>query len=249
MGKKKTAFSKKMAKEVRKISKETTLRLAETKVVSRLTENNQLYHNSTIIHGPYLQTIKKGLNDPTLGSNANARVGDEIILKEFQQRLWLSNKNDRPNVMYRITTFWFPQTALVATVPVPSDVYFFAPTLANQPNTMILRPNTETIKVISDKFIFSENNYAVPTQTQPYPVIAGPGIWGRERSQIRTINSRYKARKVKYLDSGVDGIGAGGPVKSHDIFVAITAYDAWGTVTSDNIASYASNVSIKFKDL
>lgn len=242
-----SALTKKMAKEVRKLSKETTLRLAETKMVSRISENTQLYHNVPTFRGPFLNTIKKGLNDPTLQTNSNARVGDEILLKAFEQRYWLSNKLDRPNVIYRITTFWFPGNAgLTSTTPVPADVYAYPPTTGAIPNVLLLRPNTEVITVISDKLIFSENNYAQPTY---YPVGGTVAVLGKERSQMRTINKRYKARRIQYLDSGTDGSGAGGPPKNKEIWVCISAYDAYGTLQSDNIASYGLNYALKFKDL
>lgn len=241
-------MSKKMAKEVRAIAKSTTLALAETKQIGRIGENAQLDHNTPVFRGPFLDGIKKGLNDPTLQTNANARVGDEILLKSFDQRYWLSNKYDRPNVMYRITTFWFSGNAgLVATAPIPSDVYFYPPTTGAIPNVMLLRPNTEVITVISDKIIFSEHNYAIPYYDTKDPLVIT--VAGKERSQLRTINKRWKARKVKYLDSGTDGAGAGGPPKNREIYVCITAYDAWGTLQADNIASYGLNYRLTFKDL
>lgn len=236
-----------MAKEVRMLSKETTLRLAETKQVGKIDENRQLFHNVPTFRGPFLGAIKKGLNDPTLMTNPNARVGDEILLKSFEQRYFLANKLDRPNVTYRITTFWFPGNAgLVQTTPVPSDVYSYPPTTGSIPNVLLLRPNTEVITVISDKLVFSENNYAQPTY---YPAGGIVAVTGKERTQLRTINKRWKARKIKYLDSGTDGAGAGGPPKNKEIFVCISAYDAYGTLQTDNIASYGLNYALKFKDL
>lgn len=236
-GKKKSAMSKKMAKEVRKLAKETTLRLTETKQIGKISENNQLFHNVPVLLGPFLNRIKKGLNDPTLQTNANARIGDEILLKAFNQRYWLSNKSDRPNVMYRITTFWFSANAgLTNTAPTTADVYFYPPTTGSIPNVMTLLPNTEVISVISDKLIFSENNYAVDANNH-------------ERSQLRVINKRWKARKVKYLDSGTDGAGAGGPPKNREIYAYISVYDAYGTLQTDNIASFALNFGLQFKDL
>ena len=246
--KKKSHLTKAQKSEVRSLAKATTLRLAETKQVGKIIPQTQLFHNLTVFHGPYLAGIKKGLNDPTLQTNNTARVGDEILLKSFEQRYWLSNKYDRPNVMYRITTFWFPSNAgLVATAPKPTDVYFYSPTLGTAPNIMICRTNNEVIKVISDKMVFSENNYAQPYYNTKDPLVIT--VAGKERSQLRTINKNWKARKVKYLDSGVDGVGSGGPPKNADIWVAVTAYDAYGTLITDNLASFALNPIIKFKDL
>ena len=94
-------------KEVEKIARQTTLSLAETKVIRRLSENSQLNHNSTEIRGPFLSNIARGLADQTAGLGNSARIGDEILLQNLKLKFWLSNKLDRPNVMYRITVFWF----------------------------------------------------------------------------------------------------------------------------------------------
>lgn len=238
----KTGLSKKMVKAVREISKAETLRLAETKVVGRTLENNQLNHNVSLIHGPFLAAIAQGVGDPTLQSNANARVGDEIILKSLDFRFWLSNKFDRPNVMYRITTFWYPYRG--GAPPNPAEIYFNGG--AATKNTMIARVNNEVIRLISDKYVFSGPSYMNQGPDIP-PVV--PISQGRERSQLRTIRKNWKGKKIKYLDSGAGTVGAVGITKNHDIYMCITAYDAWGTLTTDNIASYALDYQTSFKDL
>ena len=240
----KAGMSKKMTKAVREISRSETLRLAETKTVGRLSENVQLYHNVSKFIGPFLAGIKQGIGDPTLQQNANARIGDEILLKEFETKFWLSNKLDRPNVMIRITTFWYPNRN--GAPPNPADVYYNGGTTVN---TMIAGVNREVVSVISDKYVFSTQNYAQPYQTQPFPVIAGPGILGREHSSLRNIRKNWKMKRIKFLDTGTGTIGAGSLPKAKDIYVCITAYDAFGTLTTDNIASYALNYHMSFKDL
>lgn len=234
-----------LAKKMRSIAKSETMRLAETKMVGKFGENIQLNHNTTAIRGPFLSTIATGVNDPTQMKNSEARIGNEIYLKEFETRFWLSNKLDRPNVMYRITTFWYPTAG--ALPPTAASVYNYPG--GTIPNVMILRPNTGVISVISDKFVFSGHNYAQPYQTQPEPVIIGPGILGREASQLRVIKKYFKSKKITYEGSTATGTGNVSAVKGKDIYVAITAYDAWGSLPADNIASYAVNWSMKFKDL
>lgn len=214
-------------KEVEKIARQTTLSLAETKVIRRLSENTQLNHNTTDIRGPFLQNIARGLSDQTAGLGNSARIGDEILLQNLKLKFWLSNKLDRPNVMYRITVFWFA-VSVSGSVPVESDIY-------NTPsgNKMVSYLNRERISVISDRFVKSTNSYA-------------PDY---EHSYLHNQNANWKSKKITYSDNGTDAIGAMGQVKGKDIFVAITPYDAYGTLTTDNIASYALNYQVAFKDL
>ncbi len=240
---KKNKISKKMTRAVRQIAKSETLRLAETKVVGRSSENNQLYHNVALIQGPFLQAIQQGTADPTLQTNANARVGDEILLKSFSLRYWLSNKFDRPNVMYRITQFWYPNRG--GAPPNPAEIYFNGGTTKN---TMIARVNNEVIRVIKDTYVFSGPSYM---NAGPGPITQIPPSEGVERSQIKFLTSNWKAKRIKYLDiggSGAPGV-AGGIPKNHDIYVCITAYDSWGTLTTDNISSFALDYQMSFKDL
>lgn len=238
---KKAGMSKKMVSAVREISRSETLRLAETKTVGRLSENNQLYHNVSKFIGPFLAGIKQGIGDPTLQQNANARIGDEILLKEFETKFWLSNKSDRPNVMIRITTFWYPNRN--GAPPNPADVYYNGATTTN---TMIAGINREVVSVISDKYVFSAENYANTPVAGAFPLFAVPG---RERSSLRNIRKNWKMKRIKFLDTGTGTIGAGSLPKAKDIYVCITAYDAYGTLTTDNIASYALNYHMNFKDL
>lgn len=241
--KKQTARQKNLAKQMRDIARKETLRLAETKVVGRSSENNQLYHNVTLFKGPFLQSIQQGTADPTLQTNANARVGDEIILKNLSLKFWLSNKFDRPNVMYRVTSFWYPNRG--GAPPNPTEVYFNGGTTKN---TMIARVNNEVVRLIKDTYVFSGPSYMNQGPDIP-PVV--PLSQGRERSQIKFINLNWKGKRIKYLDLGGTGAPgvAGGIPKNHDIYVAITAYDAWGTLTTDNVSSFALDYQMSFKDL
>jgi len=231
-----------MVKTVRKVARDEAIRVAETKTVGRVDENRQLFHNVPDVRGPYLRQVALGLGSGNNLKNPNTRIGSEIYLQEFACNYWLSNKLDRPNVMYRIITFWYAQN-MTSTTPSVNDIFFWnqAGTI---PNVMILRTNDDVIQVISDKFVFSDANYAQPTY---YPVGGTVAVLGKERSQLKFVKKKFKNKKIKYNDD-LTGIGATGVVKNKDIFVAIMAYDAYGTLTTDNICSYSENSRIMFKD-
>lgn len=234
--KKMTTKDKNFEKKVRKIAKSTALGLAETKTVTRIRENIQLFHNQGDIQGPFLDTIQPGVGNPTFGKNGNARVGNEILLQNLNVKMWISNKLDRPNVMYRAILLWNEQGTTFGA----ADVLNWNQTGA-LPNSMILNQNNERFQFIrgQDRHLFSDANYA---NTPVFSVIPG-SFQGRERSQLLTLNYTPKGgKKIIYEDDT-------GLVRFKDLYVVLYAYDAWGTLITDNIASYAMNYKITFKDM
>ena len=156
-------LSKAQAKSVRKIAKRTVMGSAETKTVGKQTENEQLFHNKSLYISNLLATTQ-GDEDPNgLTSNA-ARIGDSIRLTNANIKFWLSNKDDRPNVMYRLILFWYDTPLTLS-----DAVCFFT-----QTNKMLDRPNIENISIVDQKYIFSQNNYAVDANNH-------------ERSQLDTV--------------------------------------------------------------
>ena len=211
-------LSRTQAKSVRKIAKKTVMALAETKTVGKQTENVQLFHNKVLYLSNLLATTQGVLDPNDLASNA-ARIGDSIKLTNCNIKFWLSNKLDRPNVMYRMIMFWYDSNTTLT-----DAICFFT-----QTNKMLDRPNNESISVIDQKYIFSGANYAVDANNH-------------ERSQLGTLNGRWKGRKITYDEQ------ASTP-KKRTIGVLLVGYDAFGTLQTDNIASCAYNFNTSFKDL
>jgi len=216
--KKNPGLSKTQAKSVRKIAKKTVMGIAETKVVGKEEENVQLFHNKALYLSNLL-SCKQGVKDPNNLAAGDARIGDQINLTNCNIKFWLSNKDDRPNVMYRLIMFWYDSSLTLS----DALCYF------TQTNKMLDRPNKENISIIDQKYIFSQNNYAVDANNH-------------ERSQLGTLNGRWKGRKITY-DEGGD------IPKKRTIGVCVVCYDAFGTLQTDNIASVAYNFNTSFKDL
>lgn len=214
-----SGLSKKQTKSVRVIARKTALGLSETINQVYVEENQQLYHNKAYYASKLLAT-SQGLLDDNSGITPNAAVrkGDEIILKNINLRFWLSTKEDRPNVMYKGILFWYD----VATPPTDATVWF------TQTNKMLDRYNTEQISIIDTFIVKPSFNYAVEGNNH-------------EHSQLASLNKSWKVKKIKYNE------GTSTP-KFKDIGFAVVAYDAWGTVQTDNIASMAFNIKVAFKD-
>ncbi len=120
--------------------------------------------------------------------------------------------------MYKAYLFWYDADATL------SDGYCFF----SQQNKMLDRINDETVSVIASKTLFSGPNYALSTNP-------------RERSQLMTLNASWKGKKITY-DQG------GSVPKFKTLGMCVVCYDAFGTLQTDNIASYAYNCAIRFID-
>lgn len=139
-------LSKNQVKSVKKIAKKVAMGIPEVKVFGFLDENRQLLHNKTDYLGNFLE-CKQGTADPNDiqgSSNRLVRLGDEFYLKSINIRLWLSNKKDRPNVMYKCYLFWYDAEATLS----DALCYF------TQQNKMLDRINNEQISIIDSKTIF-----------------------------------------------------------------------------------------------
>ena len=214
-----SGLSRKQATSVRKIARKTALGLSETINAVTLYENQQLYHNKPYYLKNLLKTTQGLLDDNDGTSSTNAvRKGDEVILKNINMRFWLSNKDDRPNVMYKAVLFWYD----AATSPSDALVWF------TQNNKMLDRYNTEQISIIDTFIVKSTNNYAVDANNH-------------EKSYLANLNKSWKVKKIHYNEGG-------SVPKFKDIGLALVAYDAFGTLQSDNIASMAINIKLSYKD-
>lgn len=232
-----SSLSKGQRKEMQKIAQKTIDRIVEDKSYVHTEENQQLYHNKPFYVDNFLgdigQGVQTGDQNDTGGSGIRAvRIGDEIMLKNFSIKLWLSNKLDRPNVLYRVALYWYETTQS------PDDELIYS----TQSTKALDRYNLKSIKLIRTFTLQSTDNYA-----QPYylPVTIGGesvAVTGKEKSYLKTMNKRWnRGKKITYDDNGL-------VPKGWNIGMSVVAYDAYGTEETDNIASFAYNSLITFQD-
>jgi len=120
--------------------------------------------------------------------------------------------------MYKGILYWYPVGIA------PSDTLIYK----TQSNKMLDRYNDKNIKVIDTFMVKSTNNYAVDANNH-------------EHSYLATLNKSYKSKKIVYDNNGLQP-------KGWDLGFALVCYDAYGTLQTDNIASFAVNVQITFQD-
>ncbi|AXH77109.1 MAG: putative capsid protein [Circoviridae sp.] len=207
-------------KSVKAIAKDVAMGIPEVKSFGFLDENRQLLHNKTDYLTNFL-SCKQGTADPDDFQAANTRlvrIGDEFLLKSVNIRLWLSNKLDRPNVMYKCFLFWYDTDATLG-----DSLCWFT-----QQNKMLDRINNETISIIDQQTIFSGPSYENGTEKH-------------EHSYLCTLKGRWKGKKITYDEGGT-------APKKRTIGMMVVCYDAFGTLQTDNIASYAYNARIDLID-
>ncbi len=181
-------------------------------------EENIQLFHNKVHYLPAWLRCKQGTADPNNLSAQLVRVGDEFYLRNVNIRFWLSNKLDRPNCMYKCYLFWYDSGLTLS----DALCYF------TQTNKMLDRVNNENISIIDSKTIFSGPMYLNGTEKF-------------EHSYLCTLKGNWKSKKITY-DEG------GSVPKKRDIGTMVVAYDAYGTLQTDNIASYAYNGNVVIQD-
>ncbi len=215
---KRSALTKKQKSEVKTLAKNTLMKTAENKKFGFIEENLQLYHNKPYYLANWLSCKEGTADDDDTQAGRLVRIGDEIYLRNINIRLWLSNKADRPNVMYKAYLFWYDAPSTLT-----DALCFFT-----QTNKMLDRINNERISIIDSKTIFPGENFSVT------PTL-------REHSYLCTLNGSWKGKKITYDEGGA-------VPKKRDIGLLVVCYDAFGTLQTDNIASFAYNGFVTFAD-
>lgn len=227
--KRKTIKAKSSQKSLISLIKKVALVPCETKHTHVIQENLQLYHNTpkTIIHNVFY-TTQSVQDDGSGTANYAVRIGDQVIARGVSVKLWIANKLDRPNVMYRINVFKY----FSATHPPTNDIYFSQGTS----NYMIRDLNTEGYKVI--KSIRLNVNQGASERIET----ATDTFKGAEGHKFVQFYIPLKNRKFTY-QNGISELR-----NNESMGVNIVCYDSYGTLTSDNIASVACSVKFYFKD-
>lgn len=221
----KTGVNKRLISLIKKVS----LKSSETKQAYTIVENVQLYHNIVNIKQDLLYTTQ-GITATDTGTSAYSnRIGDEVIARGLSLKFWFANKKDRPNVMYRLVVFRYTSGDTVSS----NDIF-----LSATANFMLKDYNKDKIKVLYSKIF----NLQVGV-SGTLPVGTDGSYWNqKEAHRLLKVWIPLKNKKLRY-DGDVSGVP-----KWSDIGFAIVPYDSAGTLTTDNIASYAYHSKFYFKD-
>lgn len=206
-----------------KLVKKITLKQCETKSTTYNAENINLYHNTPYILSTNMLATTQGITDSDRGSGnpISNRLGDEIVARGISVKIWVANKADRPNVMYRVFVFRYRSNDTV------NDTLLFTGDIGNRMLTTI---DTEKIKILKHyQFNLNSGQNAIT------------GTTDKEAHKMIKFYVPLKNYKIKYSD-------AAQIPKFSDIGMCIVVYDSYGTLTTDNIASCAVVRKFYFKD-
>jgi len=227
--KKKTYVRKGFSKRKSLVSliKSISLKNSETKYTHSIDENRNMNHNSGFLYSNLLRT-SQGISDTGTGANAFAmRIGDEVIARGISIKLWIANKLDRPNVMYRMFVFKYQSQ----TVPTSTALFKGA-----NGNKIMDEIDKEYISVVYQKIFNLQVGYSATVNA------ATPGDTdGREAHTYKQIWIPLKNKRIHYVDSG-------SIPKFTDYGFFIVPYDSYGTLTTDNISSMTYQYKFYFKD-
>lgn len=220
---------KKANQSLTALVKRVSLNQAETLRSTKSLENIQLYHNQTYYITNLLHTTQ-GDTNPGGAQVFGTRQGQEVIAKGLSLKFWLSNKNDRPNCMYKIIVFKYPTRGTL----IVGDALLWQGTDGQgaQMNRMIDSIATNRVHILAQRIIHPDREAE----------FVGVGGFGKEKSHLREIYIPLKDKKLRYIDPNSFF------PQDHDIGFAVVAYDSFGTLTSDNIASYAYVSRFTYKD-
>jgi len=226
--KKRKSFRKKSYsknKSLVALIKKVSLKNSETKYNHISNENINLFHNTGHQFSGLLNATH-GITDNGAGTSViSNRLGDEVIGRGISIKLWIANKLDRPNVMYRICVYKYQSQSI------PTLVNLFK---TGSGNKIMDDLDKEYITPVYQKIFNLQVGYSA------VPAAAGDTD-GREAHTYKQIWIPLKNRKIHYTD-------AGSIPKFTNYGFFIMPYDSFGTLITDNIASYSYQYKFYFKD-
>jgi len=212
------------------------LKTAETKYYDVADENVQLYHNNGTNSLPGnpagLSTLFNPWADISKGTGRQERIGDKITPRGMALKIWIANKLDRPNVMYRIILARLPKT-LAGSAVTNSNVFAFQNANLGATGNLMISPldSDRGIRPLYDKVFNNQMGHSV----------SGVNLKECHMYKKLWIKSR-KARNIVY-DS------AGQFIVNNPLIIYIIPYDSYGTVVTDNIASCSYYARMYYKDI
>ena len=212
------------------------MRVAETKNYNHAREDQQLYHNTGTsgfaFVGPILFNPWRAI---PLGTNNHQRIGDEVQPRGMKMRIWMANKLDRPNVLYRVIVAVLPKTYNGVTVTAGSiDIGRTFQTGTNG-NYLTMPIDVEKgIKVLYDKVFRNE----LGISTVPLGLTGGKECHIFKKLWIK----RKRSSKIQWEPVGTE-------ITNKPLAVYVIPYDSFGTLTTDNISSVAWTATLYYKDV
>lgn len=221
----KKSYKKRSNKKLVNLIKKVALRPVETKHTHFIGENFQLFHNVPDVQYAHLNTVTAVTDDNTGVQNFSCRIGDEVIARGLSYKFWFASKQDRPNVMYKIVFFKYQSREIPASI-----APYYQQGTANYFTRDLNTEKYKIVKVVQFNLETSGQRMTATDTFQPSEGHKYISVW-----------LPMGNKKIRYENNT--------SVPSfQDYGYTVVAYDSYGTLTTDNIASYAVNRKFYFKD-
>ena len=207
---------------VRSIAKKVLMKNSETKVKDHPVGKLEYYHNS-----PQLLELNQASALPTRGTGEDNRIGDAIRKIGTRHTMLIGGKEDRTNITYRLTYITYPKDA----------TYSYSSFFINKTgNSLLDRMNTDLVKIIKTIYVKPQRSSIV------FKNGSTSGAGEREYTVVKKVWLPSKSI-LKFPD------GSTSEASNRKFGVLITCYDAYGTLSSDNIAYIEHLVTNYYKDM
>lgn len=205
---------------VRQIAQKVISRNTETKIKDLNVGKIEYYHNV-----PQLLELNQSGALPTRGTGMADRIGDSIKKIGTRHTMLIGGKQDRTNVTYRLQYVTYPRDAS----------YSYSSFFINKTgNALLDRMNTDLVKIIKTIYVKPQRSGMLFGQHA-----TNPG--SREYTIAKKVWLPSKSI-IKFPDGGTS------EASNRKFGVLITAYDAYGTLDTDNIAYVQHLISNYYKD-
>lgn len=159
------------------------------------------------------------------GDTRENMSGEDVFLKGLTVKMHFNTFSDRPQVMFRIMLVKTPKDKEFAA---PNDL--FNPMSTTATNYLLAFPHTDIVTVLEEKFVkVNGTSHWDATGT----------LVSKQMGTAAVITHDFKNAKTKYF---------GNAIKDYAIRLLVLAYDAHGTVSTDNLATMELTHRLYFKD-
>lgn len=235
--------ARRSSRRILRIARRAVAKMSETKAVTFSHENVQLYHNlgptggAVVVGGqPWSDAIFFNCwANIVQGATKVNRIGNRIMPRGMAMRLWLANKQDRPNIIYRVIIAVVPKLNQAGQLTTPTNLDTFELPLTS--NLIRTVDHDLGIKVLYDRLVRNEKGCSVV----PNPGLAGD-LDGKESHVLKKIWIKRRGRPIIFND-------ATNVIVNKPIALYVIPYDSYGTLTTDNIASYSYFCKLFWKDI
>jgi len=225
----------------RRIVSQVLNRKTETKFFDLAVQNEQLYHNlgwGTSILPPTICSSISNWFNPWLniqqGTGRFNRIGDTITPRGMMIKMFLANKQDRPNTQYRVIVARLPKVYNGSITTLSFDPFQSA-NAGSCGNLQLLPADLDKgVKFYYDKI------HKMPGAN----IAFGAGYNGAKEftKTIKLWIKRKRAGNIKFDTNGNTLVNA-------PVAIYVLPYEQYDTLTTSNIASMTGFMRMYYKDI